>query len=65
MEKLKDEITKMRYMILVKKGIVDDTYESYKNMSSIVEEYESQFIPGTVLISEKAGYKLRIEYPME
>ena len=65
MDKLKDEIVKMRYMILVKKGLVDDTYESYQNMSKIVEEYENQFIPGTVLISEKAGYKLRIEYPME
>lgn len=65
MEKLKDEIIKMRYMILVKKGLVEDKYESYKNMSKIVEEFDSQFIPGTVLISEKAGYKLRIEYPVE
>ncbi len=65
MEKLKDEIIKMRYMILVKKGLVEDKYESYKNMSKIVKEFESQFIPGTVLLSEKAGYKLRIEYPME
>jgi len=44
---------------------VDDKYESYENMSKIVEEYENQFIPGTVLLSEKAGYKLRIEYPVE
>ncbi len=65
MEKLKEEIIKMRYMILVKKGLIDDKYESFKNMSTIVEEYENQFIPGTVLISEKAGYKLRIEYPVE
>ncbi|MDI6724593.1 MAG: hypothetical protein QMD61_08095 [Methanobacterium sp.] len=65
MEKLKDEIMKIRYMILVKKGLVDDKYESYENMSKIVEEYENQFIPGTVLLSEKAGYKLRIEYPVE
>ncbi len=65
MEKLKDEVIKMRYMILVKKGLVEDKYESYKNMSKIVEEFDSQFIPGTVLISEKAGYKLRIEYPVE
>lgn len=65
MEKLKDEIIKMRYMILVKKGLVEDKYESYKNMSKIVEEFDNQFIPGTVLISEKAGYKLRIEYPVE
>lgn len=65
MEKLKDEIIKIRYMILVKKGLVEDKYESYKNMSKIVEEFDSQFIPGTVLISEKAGYKLRIEYPVE
>ena len=65
MEKLKDEIIKMRYMILVKKGLVDNKYETYKNMTKIVEEYENQFIPGTVLLSEKAGYKLRIEYPME
>ncbi len=65
MEKLKDEIVKMRYMILVKKGLVENKYESYENMFKIVQEYENQFIPGTVLISEKAGYKLRIEYPME
>lgn len=65
MEKLKNEIIKMRYMILVKKGLAENKYESFKNMSKIVEEYESQFIPGTVLLSEKAGYKLRIEYPME
>jgi hypothetical protein len=65
MEKLKDEIIKIRYMILVKKGLIEDRYESYKNMSKIVEEFDSQFIPGTVLLSEKAGYKLRIEYPVE
>lgn len=65
MEKMKDEIIKMRYFILVKKGIIEDKYESYKNMSRIVDEYENQFIPGTVLLSENAGYKLRIEYPME
>ena len=65
MDELKDEIIKMRYMILVKKGVIDKKYESYKNMSQIVKEYESQFIPGTVLLSEKAGYKLRIGYPME
>lgn len=65
MEKLKAEIIKMRYMILVKKGLVENKYESYSNMSKIVKEYENQFIPGTVLLSEKAGYKLRIEYPME
>jgi hypothetical protein len=65
MEKLKDEIIKMRYMILVKKGLIENKYENQSNMSKIVEEYESQFVPGTVLLSEKAGYKLRIEYPME
>lgn len=65
MEKLKNEIVKMRYMILVKKGLAENKYESFKNMSKIVKEYENQFIPGTVLLSEKAGYKLRIEYPME
>ncbi len=65
MEKLKDEIIKMRYMILVRKGLIENNYETYKNMSEIVEEYENQFIPGTVLLSENAGYKLRIEYPME
>ncbi|MBI5680540.1 MAG: hypothetical protein HZC47_06600 [Methanobacterium sp.] len=65
MEKLKDEIVKMRYMILVKKGLIENKYENRSNMSKIVEEYENQFIPGTVLLSDKAGYKLRIEYPME
>lgn len=65
MEKMKDEIIKMRYMILVKKGLIENKYENQSNMSKIVEEYENQFIPGTVLLSEKAGYKLRIEYPME
>ena len=65
MDELKDDIIKMRYMILVKKGIVDKKYESCKNISQVVKEYDNQFIPGTVLLSEKAGYKLRIEYPME
>lgn len=55
----------MRYMTLVRKGIIENKYNSFKNMSKIVKEYENQFIPGTVLLSEKAGYKLRIEYPME
>lgn len=62
---MEKEIVKMRYMILFKKGLVANKYETYYNMSKIVKEYESQFIPGTVLLSEKAGYKLRIEYPME
>jgi len=65
MEKLKSEIVEMRYMILVKKGLVENKYESYNNKSKIVKEYDNQFIPGTVLLSEKAGYKLRIGYPME
>lgn len=65
MEELKYEIIKMRYMILVKKGLVENKYKTCKSMSKIVEEYENQFIPGTVLLSENAGYKLRIEYPME
>lgn len=65
MEKLKNEIVKMRYTILVKKGLVENKYNSPKNMSKIVKEYESQFIPGTVLLSKRAGYKLRIEYPIE
>lgn len=65
MDELKDEIIEMRYTILVKKGIVSKRYESFKNISKIVKEYENQFIPGTVLLSENADYKLRIEYPME
>ena len=65
MDELKDEIIEMRYIILVKKGIVAKKYESFKNISKIVKEYENQFIPGTVLLSENADYKLRIEYPME
>lgn len=65
MDELQDEIIEMRYMILVKKGIIDQKYESFKNISKIVKEYENQFIPGTVLLSENADYKLRIEYPME
>lgn len=64
-EKLKKEIIKMRYMTLVRKGIIENKNSSFKNMTNVVKEYESQFIPGTVLLSEKAGYKLRIEYPME
>ena len=65
MDELKDEIIEMRYMILVKKGIVAKKYESFKNISKIVKEYENQFIPGTVLLSENADYTLRIEYPIE
>ena len=65
MDELKDEIIEMRYMILVKKGIVAKKYESFKNISKIVKEYENQFIPGTVLLSKNADYTLRIEYPME
>lgn len=65
MDELKDEIIEMRYMILVKKGIITKKHESFKNISKIVKEYENQFIPGTVLLSENADYTLRIEYPME
>lgn len=60
-----DELVKMRYMILVKKGLVENKYGSFKKISTIVKEFENQFIPGTVLLSDNAGYKLRIEYPME
>jgi len=30
-----------------------------------VEEFKDFFIPGTVLISERASYRLGIGYPME
>lgn len=70
---LNDEAIKMRYIALVKKGvIVDDECKSYTNKMDIdscvrrkVEEFEDSFVPGTVLLSNKASYKLRVEYPME
>jgi hypothetical protein len=72
MEFLDDEIIKMRYMALVKKGIIDDECVSQMEkielkpcMSREVDKFSEHFVPGTVLLSDKASYKLRIEYPME
>lgn len=70
---LDDETIKMRYIELVKKGIIeDDECASYTKkidlkpcMRKKVEEFEDFFIPGTVLVSERASYRLRIGYPME
>ncbi|MGB9844962.1 hypothetical protein [Methanothermobacter tenebrarum] len=73
MDVLDDETIKMRYIELVKKGIIEeDECASYtKNidlkpcMRKKVEEFKDSFIPGTVLLSERASYRLRIGYPME
>jgi hypothetical protein len=70
---LNDEAIKMRYIALVKKGvIVDNECRSYTKKVDIyscvkrkVKEFEDSFVPGTVLLSDKASYKLRVEYPME
>jgi len=34
-------------------------------MTRKVKMFEDYFLPGTVLLSDRANYKLRIEYPME
>ncbi|AXV37385.1 MAG: hypothetical protein KO217_01965 [Methanobacteriaceae archaeon] len=73
MDLLNDETVKMRYIALVKKGIIEDEEcSSYTRKVDIdpcmlkhVKKFEEYFIPGTVLISERASYKLRIEYPVE
>ncbi|BDH79701.1 MAG TPA: hypothetical protein GXX31_04690 [Methanothermobacter sp.] len=70
---LDDETIKMRYIELVKKGIIEeDECASYTKkidlkpcMRKKVEEFKDFFIPGTVLVSERASYRLRIGYPME
>ena len=69
---LNEELIKMRYIALVKKGIIDDECASYMKkieikpcMSREVNKFSEHFVPGTVLLSDKASYKLRIEYPME
>ena len=70
---LNEETIKMRYIELVKKGMIDDEEcRSYTNKIDIepcmikkVQKFEDYFVPGTVLLSDKASYKLRIEYPME
>lgn len=70
---LDDEAIKMRYIALVKKGVIeDDECRSYTRKMDIdpcikrkVKEFEDSFVPGTVLLSNKASYKLRVEYPME
>ena len=70
---LNEETIKMRYIALVKKGIIDDEEcRSYTQkmdfepcMMKKVQKFEDYFVPGTVLLSDKASYKLRIEYPME
>lgn len=70
---LNEETVKMRYIALVKKGVIDDAECSSYNakvdvdpcMTRKVKMFEDYFVPGTVLLSDKASYKLRIEYPME
>jgi hypothetical protein len=69
----KRENHKVRYIALVKKGIIDDEEcGSYTQkidfdpcMKKKVQKFEDYFVPGTVLLSDKASYKLRIGYPME
>lgn len=73
MSVLDDETLKMRYVELVRKGILEgDECASYNNkdelkpcMKEKVEEFKDFFVPGTVLISERASYRLRVGYPME
>jgi hypothetical protein len=68
-----DETLKMRYIALVKKGILEeDECASYSKKMDIkpcmkkkVDKFEDFFVPGTVLLSEKASYRLRVEYPVE
>jgi hypothetical protein len=68
---LTEETIKMRYIELVKKGMIDDEEcRSYTKkidfepcMVKKVQKFEDYFVPGTVLLSDKASYKLRIEYP--
>jgi hypothetical protein len=70
---LNEETMKMRYIALVKKGIIDDEECSYYTqkidfdpcMKKKVQKFEDYFVPGTVLLSDKACYKLRIEYAVE
>lgn len=69
---LEEETIKMRYISLVKKGIIDDDCASYTKkmdispcMSKKVKQFSDHFVPGTILISDKASYKLRVEYPVE
>lgn len=60
-------------MTLLKRGIIhDDECESDIRkldidpcMLRMVQKFDDYFVPGTVLISEKASYKLRVEYPVE
>ncbi|WJI09731.1 hypothetical protein FGU46_06320 [Methanobacterium sp. CWC-01] len=73
MDPLNDETVRMRYIALVKKGLIDDlecsSYDSKEDvdpcMTRKVKIFEDYFLPGTVLLSDRANYKLRIEYPME
>jgi hypothetical protein len=73
MDLLNEETVRMRYIELVKKGIIDDKEcSSYNNKIDVdpcmmrqVKDFEDYFVPGTVLLSDRASYKLRIEYPME
>lgn len=73
MSVLDDETLKMRYIELVRKGILEsDECASYASkdelkpcMKQKVAEFDDFFVPGTVLISEKASYRLRVGYPME
>jgi hypothetical protein len=68
-----EETLKMRYIALVKKGILEeDECASYSKKMDIkpcmkkkVDKFEDFFVPGTVLLSEKASYRLRVEYPVE
>ena len=73
MKSLSKEAIKMRYMALLKRGIIDDD-ECESDIKKLdidpcilktVQKFDDYFVPGTVLISEKASYKLRIEYPVE
>ncbi len=73
MDVLDEEKLKMRYIALVKKGILEnDECASYSKkmdinpcMKNKVDRYQDFFVPGTVLVSGKASYRLRVEYPME
>jgi hypothetical protein len=70
---LNNETVRMRYIALVKKGIIsDEDCNSYTKKIEIdpcmvkkVRKFDEYFVPGTVLLSERASYKLRIEYPVE
>ncbi len=73
MASLKEETIKMRYIALVRNGVIDDeecrSFTRKMDIDPCIEKkvgiFDDYFVPGTVLLSDKASYKLRIHHPME